>query len=224
MKIQGAVALVTGANRGLGRHLAAELIERGATVYAGARNPASVDLPGAIPVRVDVTDLDSIAEAAARAGDLTLLVNNAGISAGADLLTSDWSDIRAEMEVNFYGSLSTVRAFAPIIAGNGGGAILNVLSVLAWLHLPQHGSYATTKAAGWAMTDVLREQLKPSDIAVTGLYVAYLDTDMAANVPPENKTDPRIVAAKAVDGIEEGVPEVLADDVTTQVKASLSGA
>jgi short-subunit dehydrogenase len=175
-------------------------------------------------LRLDVTDPDSVAEAVAAAGDVTILVNNAGISRHADLLTSDWDDIRAEMETNFYGSLSTIRAFAPVITANGGGAILNVLSVLSWLHMPSYGSYATSKAAGWAMTDVLRTQLEPSNIAVTGLYVAYMDTDMAHYVPAENKTDPRVVAAKAVDGVEQGVAEVLADDVTTQVKAGLSGA
>jgi NAD(P)-dependent dehydrogenase (short-subunit alcohol dehydrogenase family) len=223
MEIKGSVVFVTGANRGFGRELAAQLVERGAAkVYAGARNPDSVDLPGVVPVRIDITDPESIAEAAALAADTTILINNAGLSTHADLLTGDFADIRLEMEVHYFGTLASTRAFVPVITGNGGGAILNVLSVLSWLHLPAYGPYSAGKAASWAASDALRQQLEPAGIAVTALHVGYMDTDMASYVPKENKADPAKVAALALDGIESGASEVLADDLTNQVKAGLS--
>jgi NAD(P)-dependent dehydrogenase (short-subunit alcohol dehydrogenase family) len=225
MQIKDSVVFVTGANRGFGRELAAQLLERGAAkVYAGARNPDSVDLPGVVPVRIDIIDPESIAQAAALAPDTTILINNAGVSTHADLLTGDWADIRLEMEVHYFGTLGTARAFAPVITGNGGGAILNVLSVLSWLHVPPYGAYSAAKAASWAATDVVRQQLAPSGIAVTALHVGYMDTDMANYVPKDDKTDPAKVAALALDGIEAGAAEVLGDDRSAQVKAGLSAA
>ncbi|MCW2520121.1 MAG: short-chain dehydrogenase/reductase, partial [Mycobacterium sp.] len=133
MDISSSTALVTGANRGLGRHFATDLIKRGAKVYAGARNPESVDIEGAIPLAVDITDPASVAAAAEAAGDVTLLINNAGIAADVNLLTGDLDGAHREMETNYFGTLSMVRAFAPVITGNGGGGILNVLSVLSWV-------------------------------------------------------------------------------------------
>src|SRR5262249_29117406 len=112
MKIEGSIALVTGANRGLGRRFAEELVRRGARVYACARNPQAVDLPGVTPVRLDITDAASIAAARAVAGDLTLLINNAGSATGASLLEGDPAAIRLEMETHYFGALAMVRAFA----------------------------------------------------------------------------------------------------------------
>ncbi|MFF2696741.1 SDR family oxidoreductase [Streptomyces cyaneofuscatus] len=222
MELKNAVAVVTGANRGLGRHLAAQLLERGATVYAAARRPGTVDLPGAIPLRLDVTDEESIRAAARTASDATLLVNNAGISTATSLLTGDLHAVRREMETNFYGPLGVTRAFTPVIEGNGGGAVLNVLSVLSWLHPAGIGSYAATKAAAWALTDATREELAPRGITVSALHVGYMDTDMAAAVPADQKADPADVAAQALDGIEKGLPEILADATTRQVRQSLA--
>ncbi|MFD3647984.1 SDR family oxidoreductase [Streptomyces cyaneofuscatus] len=222
MELKNAVAVVTGANRGLGRHLAAQLLERGATVYAAARRPGTVDLPGAIPLRLDVTDEESIRAAARTASDATLLVNNAGISAATSLLTGDLDAVRREMETNFYGPLGVTRAFTPVIEGNGGGAVLNVLSVLSWLHPAGLGSYAAAKAAAWALTDATREELAPRGITVSALHVGYMDTDMAAAVPADQKADPADVAAQALDGIEKGLPEILADATTRQVRQSLA--
>ena len=141
MEIARSTALVTGANRGFGRHLALELISRGATVYAGARNIDSLDVPGAKAVAVDVTDPASVAAAADIAGDVTLLINNAGSSTGADLLHADLERIRLEMDTHFFGTLSVIRAFVPKIAANGGGSILNVLSALSWISFPDIGAY-----------------------------------------------------------------------------------
>jgi NAD(P)-dependent dehydrogenase (short-subunit alcohol dehydrogenase family) len=222
MDLATSVAVVTGANRGLGRHLAAQLVERGAKVYAAARRPESVDLPGVTPLRLDLTDPATIEQAAKAAPDVTLLVNNAGVFTGASLVGGDLDAVRLEMETHYFGTLRAVRAFSPQIAANGGGAILNVLSVLSWLHPAGTGAYSAAKAAGWAMSNALREELAPSGIGVTALHVGYMDTDMAAHVDAA-KSDPAVVAAAALDGLTAGVPEVLADDLARHVKAGLSG-
>lgn len=217
-------ALVTGANRGLGRHLAAELLARGAKVYAAARNPETVDLPGAIPIQLDITDPESVRRAAAVANDVTVLVNNAGISTRAQLLTGPIGDIRAEMETHYFGTLNVSREFVPVIEKNGGGAVLNVLSVLSWHHAPTSGAYSAAKAAEWALTDALRTELAPRGIHVAALHVGYMDTDMVSYIPPEQKTDPALVAAQAIAGLLDGRPEILADELSRQVKAQLSSA
>ena len=222
MDINGSVAVVTGGNRGLGRHFVTQLIERGAKVYAAARNPESIDVPGAVPLRLDITDPESVARAAQVAADATLLINNAGVSTRSRLLDGDLDQIRLEMETHYFGTLGVTRAFAPIIEANGGGAILNVLSVLSWLHPPTSGAYSAAKAASWAMTDAVRQELAPKGITVTALHVGYMDTDMAAFVAPENKTDPAGVAGVALDAIRSGAPEILADELTRAVKRDLA--
>ncbi|GAA5186244.1 SDR family oxidoreductase [Rugosimonospora acidiphila] len=224
MDIQNSIALVTGANRGLGRHLAEQLLQRGATkVYAAARNPDSVDLPGVVPLQLDITDPGSVARAAEIASDVTLLINNAGISTHTGLVDGDAGSIRLEMETHFFGSLGVSRAFAPVLAKNGGGALLNVLSVLAWAHYPGYGAYSAAKAAEWAMTNVLRQELATSGIDVAALHVGYMDTDMADYVDDSDKVDPARVAALALDGIESRAMEVIADDKSRNVRAALSG-
>ncbi|MEU4353370.1 SDR family oxidoreductase [Streptomyces virginiae] len=224
MELKNAVAVVTGANRGLGRHLAAQLVEHGAKVYAAARRPETVDLPGVRPLRLDVTDQESIREAARIASDATLLINNAGISTGATLVGGDLDEVRREMETNFFGPLVATRAFAPVIEGNGGGAVLNVLSALSWFHPAGLGSYAASKAAAWALSDASREELAPRGITVSALHVGYMDTDMAAAVPADQKVAAADVAAQALYGIETGLPEILADETSRYVKQSLSAA
>ena len=223
MSTEQITALVTGANRGLGRRFAAQLVERGAKVYAAARRPETIDLPGVIPVQLDITDPDSVARAAALASDVNVLVNNAGVSTGAQLLTGSMDDVRQEMDTHYFGTLSVTRAFVPIIEANGGGSILNVLSVLSWAHVPAFGAYSAAKAAGWAMTDALRQELAPRGIHVAALHVGFMDTDMAGFVPAEQKIDPSTVAKLALDGLFAGEPEILADDLSRTVKAQLSG-
>jgi NAD(P)-dependent dehydrogenase (short-subunit alcohol dehydrogenase family) len=217
-------ALVTGANRGLGRRFATELVARGAKVYAAARRPETIDIRGVVPVALDITDPDSVRRAAEVAADVNVLVNNAGVSTQADLLSGDIADIRLEMETHYFGTLGVTRAFAPVIEANGGGAILNVLSVLSWVHAGKFGAYSAAKAAGWAMTDALREQLAPRGMHVAALHVGFMDTDMAEFVPADQKTDPAVVAAQALDGLFAGEPEILADELTRTVKAQLSQA
>jgi NAD(P)-dependent dehydrogenase (short-subunit alcohol dehydrogenase family) len=222
MRIEGSTALVTGANRGLGRHLAQELLARGARVYAAARNPASVDLAGVTPIALDVTDPASVAAAAEATGDVTLLVNNAGSSTGAALLDDSLADIELEMNTHFYGTLLVTRAFAPQLAAGGGGGVLNILSVLSWLNLGAGGAYGAAKAAEWSLTNGLRLQLAGQGTQVTALHVGYMDTDMVRELDVP-KIDPAVVAKLALDGLAAGAVEVLADDTSRRVQQGLAG-
>src|SRR4051794_5941355 len=215
-------ALVTGANRGFGRHLAEQLVQRGATVYATARNPESVSIEGVRPLRLDITDPASVAAAAAEASDVTLLINNAGISTGASVLTGDYAEVRREFDTHVFGTLDVTRAFVPVIEANGGGAILNVLSALSWVTFPPVGAYSAAKAAEWSMTNALRTELAPRNIRVSGLHVGYMDTDMTAGVDAP-KLDPAVVATLALDQLAAGTPEILADELSEQVRAGLAG-
>jgi NAD(P)-dependent dehydrogenase (short-subunit alcohol dehydrogenase family) len=222
MSTEHVTALVTGANRGLGRRFATELVARGAKVYAAARNPESVDIPGVVPIQLDITDPESVRRASEQARDVNVLVNNAGVSTRATLLDGPLEDIRLEMETHYFGTLQAIRAFAPVIEHNGGGSILNVLSVLSWAHPPTSGAYAAAKAAAWALTDAFRTELAPKGIQVTALHVGYMDTDMVSYVPADQKSDPGIVAKLALDGLFAGESEVLGDELTRNVRAQLS--
>ncbi|WP_413757002.1 SDR family oxidoreductase [Streptomyces sp. MMBL 11-3] len=224
-RIEGAVALVTGANRGLGRHFARQLLERGAArVYAAARRPESVDpggFPGLVPLRLDITDGDGVRAAAGTAADVTLLVNNAGVTHFTGLLTADPAALRAEMETNFWGTLAVVRAFAPVLAANGGGTILNVLSAQSWHASPGNNGYHASKAAQWALTNGLRMELADRDTLVTGLHLGAVDTDFSAGYDGP-KGDPAATVRAALDGIEAGAAEVVADAWSAHVKKSLA--
>ncbi|WP_454048685.1 SDR family oxidoreductase [Cellulomonas sp. Marseille-Q8402] len=213
-------ALITGANRGLGRHFATELLARGATVYAAAREAASIDLEGVRPIALDITDPDAVAAAAALADDVDLLVNNAGISTGAQLL-GDLAGVRAEMDVNFWGTLSMVRAFAPVLAANGGGAVVNVASALSWFSAPGAGAYAVSKAANWNMSNALRLELAGQGTRVTSVHLGLADTDMASGIEGP-KTDPAVVVRRTLDAVEAGDLEVVVDEWSAMVKASLA--
>jgi NAD(P)-dependent dehydrogenase (short-subunit alcohol dehydrogenase family) len=222
MQIEGSTALVTGANRGLGRRFAEQLLARGATVYAAARNPDSVDLPGVTPITLDVTDLASIAAAAQATGDVTLLINNAGSYTGASLLDGPWADVQLEMNTHYFGPLAVTRAFAPQLAAGGGGAILNVLSVLSWLSLPSAGAYSAAKSAEWSLTNALRQELATQGTQVSGLHLGYMDTEMVSHVDAP-KLDPADIARLALDGIEAGDHEILADDLSRLIRERLAG-
>jgi NAD(P)-dependent dehydrogenase (short-subunit alcohol dehydrogenase family) len=222
VRIRGARALVTGANRGLGRVLARNLLERGAErVYAGARDPGAVVDRGVVPVGLDITDPAQVAAAAETCAEVTLLVNNAGVLTNSPLLAAPSAGgARAEMEVNYFGTLAMCRAFAPVLAGNGGGVIVNVLSVASWFTNPEMGSYSASKAAAWAMTKGIRGELSDQGTLVVAVHCGYIDTDMAGHVTAE-KISPESVAEQTLDAVEAGCTEVLADERTRRVKAAL---
>ncbi|MEU8610244.1 SDR family oxidoreductase [Actinoplanes sp. NPDC048791] len=220
MKISGSVALVTGANRGIGRQFVLELLARGAAkVYATARNPELVDIPGVEVLALDITDPASVAAAAAQAGDVNLLINNAGITTYTNLVTGDLDKIRLELDTHFWGTLNVTRAFAPVL---GGGAILNVLSRLSWVSYNGANAYSAAKAAEWSLTNGVRLELAEQGTLVTGLLLGAADTDMMAGFDIE-KADPADIARAALDGIEAGALEVIADEATAEVKAALAG-
>jgi NAD(P)-dependent dehydrogenase (short-subunit alcohol dehydrogenase family) len=224
MKIEGAVALVTGANRGIGAKFVGELLARGAaTVYAAARNADTVAVtdPRVVPVALDVTDPGQVQAVAEQLSDVSIVVNNAGVLTPELPLGATLAEARRQLEVNYLGLISTTLAFAPVLARNGGGALVNMLSVVSFAGAPQMSTYAASKAAAWNYTNAARMQLAGQGTEVVGVHVGYVDTDMAAGVDA-GKVAPEAVAKAAFDGLEAGRPEVLVDEFTRNVKAGLS--
>jgi NAD(P)-dependent dehydrogenase (short-subunit alcohol dehydrogenase family) len=222
MKISGSVALVTGAGRGLGRVFARELVSRGAArVYGAARDPAAVTEPGVTPVGLDITDARRVAAVARECSDVTLLVNNAGVMTRNPLIGApDTDGARLEMETNYFGTLSMCRAFAPVLGANGGGAMVNMLSIVSFFTNPFNGSYGASKAAAWSLTNGVRIELAHQGTLVVGVHAGFVDTDMTAGLDVP-KISPESVAQQAFDAVEAGQVEVLADERTRSVKASL---
>jgi NAD(P)-dependent dehydrogenase (short-subunit alcohol dehydrogenase family) len=223
MKIEGSAALVTGAGRGLGRAYARELVSRGAAkVYGTARDPAAVTEPGVLPVALDITDPEQVARVADQCADVSLLVNNAGVMAASTFIDTPSLDAaRLEMETNYFGTLSMCRAFAKVLAANGGGAVVNMLSVTSFYTNPFDASYGASKAAEWSLTNGIRVELGHQGTLVVAVHASFIDTGMAAlaDVP---KISPESVARQAFDAVEAGQIEVLADERSRFVKASLS--
>ena len=223
MRIEGSVALVTGANRGIGLAFSRALLARGAAkVYAGVRRPEDFAEPGLEPLRLDVTDHDQIAAAARTASDATIVINNAGIQAGPGLLEGPLDGARRELEVNYLGTWAVSRAFAPVLAAHGGGALVNMLSVASWRSTERFPSYAASKSAQWSLTNALRVALRDQGTLVVGVHVGWVETDATVRVD-EPKTDPAEVAARTMDAIERDEPEVLVDETARRVRAALSG-
>src|SRR5215469_8056308 len=222
MQIAGSVALVSGANRGLGQVYARELVSRGAAkVYGAARNPDQVTEPGVIPVALDITDPQRVAEVAKQCADVSLLVNNAGVMKASTFIGAPNTDAaRTEMETNYFGTLSMCRAFAAVLAANGGGAIVNMLSVGSFYTNPFTASYGASKAAAWSLTNGIRTELHHQGTLVVGVHAAFIDTGMAAGINAP-KISPEAVARQAFDAVEAGQVEVLADERSQFVKASL---
>ncbi len=223
MKIDNAVALVTGANRGLGLAFVDALLAAGAAkVYAAARDASGLERPRVGPVRLDVTQPEQVAAAAKACPDLTLLINNAGISRGSSFLVAGSAEAaRAEFETNFFGMLAMSQAFAPVLKANGGGAIVNVLSVLSWLNLTGAATYSASKSAAWSLTNGLRNELRGQGTQVVGLHVGFMDTDMTRKLDAP-KLSPNDVARQALAVLEAGGEEVLADDLSRQVRQGLA--
>ncbi len=222
LTLEGSVALVTGANRGLGKAFARALLDAGvAKVYAGARDVATITDPDVVPVQLDVTDHAQVAKVAEELGDVSIIINNAGVSSGLTAVAGEGLEaFRAEFEVNYFGLVAVARAFAPVVARNGGGAIVNMLSALSFATFPQTANYSATKAAGWAYTNGLRQTLAQQGTLVVAVHAGYIDTDMAAGVDAP-KIAPEDVARQVVDALAEGRDEVLADDVSRGAKAGV---
>ena len=223
MEIKESVALVTGANRGIGRAFVRALVDHGAAkVYAGARDPATVVDKDVIPLELDVTRPADILAAAAAADDVTILINNAGVQdPGTKLLEGSFDDAHQEMEINYFGTWAVSRAFAPILARNGGGALVNMLSVASWVGRPIFPGYAASKAAQWSLTQSLREGLRDQGTLVVGVHAGFVETDLSAGFDAP-KISATSVAEQTMQALANGSTEVLADERTRQVKATLS--
>ncbi len=223
MKLDNATVLVTGANRGLGLEFARQALARGANkVYAGARDPASVTLAGVTPVRLDVTDPHSVAAAARALGDVDLVINNAGIAHFQQVLADGVEDsLRAMLETNVFGILGMSRAFAPVLGRNGGGAILNVLSVSSWISSPALAAYGGSKSAAWGLTNAVRNELREQGTQVLALHVGFVDTELTRDIALP-KLAPATVVERGYAALEAGADEVMIDELTQAVKAGLS--
>lgn len=222
-RIEGSRILVTGANGGLGVEFVAQALARGAErVYAAARSTRTWDDDRVVPIQLDVDDPNAVERAAARAGDVTLTLNNAGVASMESLSGGDLTELRQVVETNLWGALAVARAFAPVMAANGGGTLVNVLSAASWVH--RLGAYSVSKAAFWAATNVLRTELAPSGVRVVGLHLGFTRTGMLTryDVPLPPMGEPADVVRSAYDQIEAGALEVLADERSATVRQSLA--
>jgi NAD(P)-dependent dehydrogenase (short-subunit alcohol dehydrogenase family) len=219
--VAGKVVVVTGGRRGLGAALVDEVLARGARkVYSTARSAFTDDRPQVVTHALEVRSADSVAALAEIASDAEIVINNAGILIPDSLLSGSFDHVTETFDTNVFGPLRVTRAFAPILAANGGGAVVNVHSVLSWL--AGSGAYGASKAAIWSVTNSLRVELEPQHTQVVGVHAGFIDTDMVSALPLPKAT-PAEIANRIVDGLEDGAVEVLADDATVNVKAALSG-
>ena len=223
MKLKNSVILITGANRGLGLEFAKQALERGAKrVYAAAREITSIKLSGVVPVQLDVTKSGQVAAAVQKLSDVTVLINNAGIARpGAFVAANAQDGLRDHLETNVFGILNLSQAFAPILARNGGGAILNVLSLLSWVNTPMIAGYSVSKAAAWSLTNGLRHELRAQGTQVVGLHAGFIDTDLTRGLEVP-KSKPVDVVRQAYDAIESNSDEVFVDEPSRQVHQGLS--
>ncbi len=223
MQIADSTVLITGANRGIGLAFARAFLERGARkVYAGARDPSAVRLTGVTPVRLDVNSAAEVESAARLASDATIVVNNAGVAGLGSFLADDAEALlRTHLETNLLGALRVSRAFAPVLARNGGGALLNVASVASWISSPMLASYAVSKSALWSLSNGLRNDLRGQGTQVLTLHMGFVDTDLTRGIEMP-KAKPEEIVDRALAALEAGADEVLADEMTRQVKTGLS--
>jgi len=218
---QNTIALVTGANRGIGKALVSALLNAGASkVYAGTRDPSSTGSQffdaRVVPIALDVTDAGQIEAAAAQASDTTMLFNNAGVLDFGDILSAPMAAIEKNIATNFYGKLSMARAFTPVILNNGGGAIINTLTLVALASMPGLAVYNASKAAAWSMTQSLRASLAGQNITVYGVFPGAVDTDMLAGVEMD-KSSPQDVAEAIVAGVQAGDEDIFPDPMAASV-------
>jgi NAD(P)-dependent dehydrogenase (short-subunit alcohol dehydrogenase family) len=219
--IPGATVLVTGGQRGLGKAFVEQFLAQGAAkVYATARTPVPSPDPRIVPVALEVDDPDSVTALAGLAGDVSIVVNNAGTTLRSPLSQTSLTDAQALFNTNVFGVLRVSQAFAPILASNGGGALVNIHSALSWAS--GSGAYGASKAALWSMTNSLRIELAGQGTQVVGVHLGYTDTDMIAALDVI-KNSPHQVATDVLQVLADGGSEVLADEVSRALKAALSG-
>ena len=225
--VAGAVALVTGANRGIGAAFVQGLLDGGAQrVYAAARDPQTLGAlvqhdARVVPVVLDITDDASVRAAAQRLADVDLLVNNAGVAHGARLIAAiDLSAAQREMEVNYFGLLRMCRAFAPVLAANGGGTLINLLSILSRVSSPAAGSYSASKAAAFSLTQAVRAELQAQGTRVIGVLPGYVETDMTERINAP-KIQPIDVVRATLEALQTGAEDVYPGEAATQVAALL---
>ncbi|OZY87429.1 short-chain dehydrogenase [Cellvibrio mixtus] len=223
MQLHDAVVLITGANRGIGLEFARAALARGARkVYATARDPESIPLEGVIKLKLDVTCAEDVARIAQQCPDVTLLINNAGVARfGSFLANNSEASCIEHFETNFYGPLRLCKAFAPILAGHGGGAIINVLSLVSWYAPVEFSPYSASKSAAWALTNSLRLELRRQNTQVVALHMGYVDTDMTAKIDAP-KTPASLIVVRTMDALEAGEEEVLADEMTLTLKRNMN--
>jgi NAD(P)-dependent dehydrogenase (short-subunit alcohol dehydrogenase family) len=221
--IRGKIAFVSGANRGLGRVFVKLLLEAGASkVYAAARDISSIELPGAHPIELDITNQQNVAAAAHQCPDVEILINNAGVLKYGSLLSDDGAaSLRMQFETNAIGTLQMAQAFAPVLGKNGGGAMINILSVLSWLNISESGAYSASKAAEWSLTNGLRDELSTQNTLVMAVHPGYIDTDMAAGVDADKST-PEEVVQMTFEALRSNQLEVIINERGWWVKNSLS--
>jgi len=226
MKIENAVAVVTGANRGIGKALVDALVSRGAArVYAAARDPKALEARDrVIPVQLDVTIPEQVAAVAKRAGDVTMLFNNAGLLGAFNLLATPQRELEKDFDTNFYGSLAVTKAVLPALERAAGrAAIVNVLTVVSLASMPALGGYSASKAAAFSMTQALRAELGKKGIAVHAVFPGPVDTDMSRSITLP-KTSPEVVARAILDGVERGDEDICPDPMSREVFAKWSNA
>lgn len=224
MHIQGSIALVTGANRGIGRAYMEGLLARGAAkVYAAARDVASLnfDDPRVVPLALDVANPAQVAAAAKAAPDVTLLINNAGVIFGGELLRDDVVEAaRKEIEVNYLAPLALTQAFAPALKASKGG-LVNVLSMLSKVAARGAVTYSASKAAGLLLNTALRAELAPHGVAVVAVLPVQVETDMGKGLP-EPRLTPQEVVSETLDALENGTDEVYPGVLTKNALAGFT--
>ncbi len=223
MQIENSTVLITGANRGIGLAFAKAFLARGAhKVYAGARDPSKISMAGVTPIQLDVNSVSDVQAAAQLAKDVTIVVNNAGIANLGSFMAEDAeAALRNHLETNVLGPLRVSRAFAPVLARNGGGALINVASIASWITSPLLASYAVSKSALWSLSNGLRNDLRSQGTQVLTLHMGFVDTDLTKGLEMPKST-PEAIVERALQALEAGALEVLADEITQQVKAGLS--